>query len=79
MRRGLGLPVGRPVVRTLLPRPLDDRALTAHGFTRTERTNAHVKVITWLPRFATTRTGTLTLRTTSRKPVSIDGLLVRHR
>ncbi|MGZ0148979.1 hypothetical protein ACXJJ3_18030 [Kribbella sp. WER1] len=41
-------------------------------------TSTRVKQVRWLPLQSATRTGTVTLRTLSTRPVVIDGLVVQH-
>jgi hypothetical protein len=48
------------------------------GTLRTSSGRTRARVALWLPRFATTRAGTVVLRTRTSRPVIIDGLLVRH-
>jgi hypothetical protein len=41
-------------------------------------TSWRTKQVKWLPTFSSTRTGTVTVRSTSTRLVVVDGLLVRH-
>ncbi len=48
------------------------------GNVRTAASRAGNRVVLWLPRLSSERSGTLTVRTTSAKSVVVDGLLVHH-
>ncbi len=51
---------------------------TRVGTLSTYSSTTHAKVVLWLPRWTSARTGTLTLRPTSNSPVHVDGVVARH-
>lgn len=48
------------------------------GTVRTAASRTANRVVVWLPRLTSERVGTLTVRSTGTRPVTVDGLLVHH-